>query len=385
MELASEDSLRLHVLVKTVDAIRIHETAMEVHGLSVCDGAQREACVMLHPNGRADRYLRAVREFLSGAVLGAPGGYPLHLTRWTRMGQTRDIALAKLLMLGEPEAVTAVASAPGLTDELAQRVWWAAPTAEHARRMLERASVVAGVMGPILSAHLIEHLPFETDGRMIVESVRLVLQPGLMSEDARLQLWRQGQRHSGYGVGFLQAIPEDLPDPHDARADFARHRQPLLALATTGNDPARLLLRVLDGPGQTFVEASRRVLARPGDGEVVAMALNAIGRYFRDADPHHGRGSDIAGIIRGATRISADRGGADAALAPLFQAVPELVDDITALLILGRVSEAVVCDILAHTTATGTLLQRKLAPVTERLREQLAVLAGRGTAAAPAS
>ncbi|MHB1566794.1 MAG: sulfur reduction protein DsrS [Acidiferrobacter sp.] len=376
MDLTHEDSLRLHVLVKTVDAIRIHEDAMEVHGLSRTDGAAREARVALHANCRADQYLRRVREFLSGIVLGSPGGYPLHLTRWTRMGQARDVGLAKLLMLGEPEAVAAVASAPGLTDELARLVWWAAPTSEHARRMLERDNIAGGVMGPILGAHLVEHLPFETDGRIIVESVRLVLQPGLIDEDTRLRLWNQGQRQGAYCVGFLQAGAEDLPKPRLARTDLPRHREPLVALAAEGNGPAGVLLRVLNGPGQTFAEATRRVLERPRDGEVVAATLDVIGRYFQDVDPGRPNERDWAKIANDAARTGVARGGENRALAALFQAVPELARDITALLTLSGVSESVVSDILAHTTATGTLLHRKLAPVTEPIREQFAVLIG---------
>ena len=48
------------------------------------------------------------REFLASHVLGSPGGYPVFINRWTRMGQARDENLQRLLMLGEPEAVVAV-------------------------------------------------------------------------------------------------------------------------------------------------------------------------------------------------------------------------------------------------------------------------------------
>lgn len=374
MELTSEDSLRLHVLVKTVDAIRIQDDAMVVHGLLLADGVLREARVVLHPNCRADQYLRRVRAFLSGAVLGSPGGYPVHLTRWTRMGQARDAGLAKLLMLGELEAVAAVTSAPGLTDELARRVWWIAPTVEHARRMLERDSVVQGIMGPILAAHLVEHLPFEGDGRLIVESVRLVLQPGLIDDSIRQHLWNEGHRHTAYHVGFLQALPEDLPQPRRARADLARYREPLLALVAQGNAMASMLLRILDTHGQTFAEVGHRVLGRPGDSDVVAAMLNVIGHYFRDVAPAAPSERDLAVIVGDAAAVCSVRGGSDSSLAELFQAVPDLACDIAAILILSRVSELVVGDILAHTTATGALLQRKLAPVTERIREQFSVL-----------
>ena len=116
MELSSEDSLRLNVLLANpLQAVRIDESSMTVHALS----DQGEASVKLNPRGRDDQYLKKVRELLSSQVLGSPGGYPVFLRRWTRMGQARDNSLEQLLLLGEPEAVVAAVSAQGLTDELA--------------------------------------------------------------------------------------------------------------------------------------------------------------------------------------------------------------------------------------------------------------------------
>ena len=48
---------------------------------------------------------------LSNHALSSPGGYPVFLQRWTRMGQAKDAQLEKLLLLGESEAV--VAPSPG--------------------------------------------------------------------------------------------------------------------------------------------------------------------------------------------------------------------------------------------------------------------------------
>ncbi|MHB8536218.1 MAG: sulfur reduction protein DsrS, partial [Sulfuricaulis sp.] len=125
MELSNEDRLRLNVLLANdIEAIRIDEGNMTVYGLA----RGNEARVPLNPNCRPEKYLRHVREMLSSHVLGSPGGYPVFLQRWTRMGQTRDAQLDKLLLLGEPEAVIAVAGAAGLSDELARRAWWAMPT-----------------------------------------------------------------------------------------------------------------------------------------------------------------------------------------------------------------------------------------------------------------
>ncbi|MGD8614944.1 MAG: sulfur reduction protein DsrS, partial [Gammaproteobacteria bacterium] len=153
MDLSSEDSLRLNVLLANpLQAVRIDESSMTVHALS----DQGEASVKLNPRGRDDQYLKRVRELLSSQVLGSPGGYPVFLRRWTRMGQARDNSLEQLLLLGEPEAVVAVVHANGLTDEIARRAWWAMPVADNARRMLERECVVRGTMGPVLAEYLVE-------------------------------------------------------------------------------------------------------------------------------------------------------------------------------------------------------------------------------------
>ncbi|MHB1950832.1 MAG: sulfur reduction protein DsrS [Acidiferrobacteraceae bacterium] len=367
MELSPEDSLRLHVLLNSVQAVRIDGDALEVHGLGADVDGAREACVTLNPNCRTEQYLKHVREFLSGAVLGSPGGYPLHLARWTRMGQRRDAGLDKLLLLGEPEAVAAVAGAPGLTDELARRVWWIAPTSEHARRMLEREPVRQGVMGPVLAKHLVDHLPFETDGRVIMDTVRLIVQPGLISEGVHRQLWERGARQPAYRLGFVQADPDHLPDRLPERPDLDAH-MPALAPLAAENDIARVLLRALSSAGQSFTAAAISILRRPSDQDVVAAALDAIGAYFRPpgASPPHVR--DIATAVRAAAVTDSE------AAAAVIRAAPALQKDISALRVLAEVTETVVADILAHTTASGTLLQRKLAPVLDVVLEQLVTI-----------
>ena len=208
MELSPQDTLRLNVLLANApQAIRINESTMTVFGLS----DKGEAEIKLNPTGRDEQYLKRVKELLSGQVLGSPGGYPVYLQRWTRMGQMRDDSLEQLLLLGEPEAVVAAVSAQGLTDELARRAWWAMEDATNARHMLGKQSVVAGQMGPVLARYLVEHLPFEAEPEQQIETVRLVLQPGLLDADEVAGLWRKAQRKPAYYAGFLAALPDQLP------------------------------------------------------------------------------------------------------------------------------------------------------------------------------
>ena len=143
MELSSEDALRLNVMLANgPQAIRINESTMTVHALS----GRGEAEIRLNPNCRDEQYVRRVRELLSGHVLGSPGGYPIYLKRWTRMGQMRSESLDQLLLLGEPEAVVAAVCAPGLTDEQARRAWWIMQDSENARRMLANPGIARGEM-----------------------------------------------------------------------------------------------------------------------------------------------------------------------------------------------------------------------------------------------
>ena len=376
MELSNEDSLRLHVLIKNVQAVRIDENALVVYGLAGNGGTSREAKVPLNPTCRPEQYLRRVREFFSGAVLGSPGGYPLHLNRWTRMGQTKDGILAELLMLGELEAVTAVSGAIGLTHELAQRVWWIAPTSENARRMLARNCVVEGALGKVLAHHLVEHLPFETEARFVIESVRLVLQPGLIDDATRRRLWDKGAKQHAYRIGFLQATPHELPQPLPARADSAQHAQALATLAAQGNALAELLQQVLDSRGQSFLATAATVLQHTGQQDGAVAILNTLGGYFARAYVGGHAGRDVQEIVRTAATFCA--APQPPALARILDALPALRADIAAAVAISLVNETIALDILAHTSATGTLLRKKLEPITHVILQQLATLTRTG-------
>ena len=207
-ELSPEDDLRLNVLLAgEVHAVRVDEGAMTLYALT----PQGEAKVVLHRNCRPDLYVQRVRELLGGHAMGSPGGYPVHLMRWTSMGQSSAKNLQALLKLGEPEAVKSVAQAATLTDELARRAWWALPTMEVARYMLGQALVRTGTMGPVLADFLIEHLPFEEDPVQAMNSVRAVVGAGLINPVKDARLWARAKHRPHYFLGFLEHRPDDLP------------------------------------------------------------------------------------------------------------------------------------------------------------------------------
>lgn len=370
MQLSGEDLLKLNVLLHNdIQAVRIHESSMTLYALSASGD---EARVELNPNCNTDRYLKQVRELLSGHVLGSPGGYPVFLKRWTRMGQAKDESLADLLLLGEPEAVVAVANAPGLTDELARRAWWADPISENARRMLANPNVVAGEMGKILADFLVEHLAFETEPLVQIDTVRLVLQPGLIDEPVRDKLWSSGARKNALRVGFLQAIPDQLPEQQPAHASFEDLQATLGPLAER-NRFARIALKTLSANGQSYLYAVEGILRKPANQDVVVALTNTIGSNFTDAHIGESFPRDIDQLIAESANAIANP---DSELAELLAAVPELQPIMAALLVLARISDEIVTPIFAKTTAEGTLMRRKLEPITTPLFEQIAVLRG---------
>ena len=373
-ELSSEDSLRLNVMLAgDIQAIRIDAANMTIYGLS----PRGTATVKLHPIGRSDQYLRTARELLAGFAIGSPGGYPVYLQRWTRMGQARDKGLDRLLLLGEPEAVTSVAYSNGLTDELARRAWWAMPVADHARRMLERECVVQGEMGKVLADYLIEHLPFENNAHIIMDTVRILLQPSLIDTQTRLTLWRKGEMDNAYHAGFLVSVPDEIPEQLSAREDFGIIESKLATLITAGNIFAQFLQRILSGPGQTFFHAYDEVFRLPADKDVVLVLLDALESYFAKLRPHHVcSGETVEGIVTNVDSFITSE-PPSSAIKQLLQTVPELQQEIRAMLSLSCLDVDIATPIMSQTTASGTLMRKKLEPVVMPVLQLISIILGK--------
>lgn len=371
MELSPEDSLRLNVLLANKpQAVRIDESRMTVYGLS----DKGEAAVPLNPNCRDEQYIKRVKELLSGHVLGSPGGYPVYLQRWTRMGQMRDESLEQLLLLGEPEAVVAAVCAQGLTDELARRAWWAMEDSENARRMLTKRAVVEGEMGPVLAAYLVEHLAFETEAEQMMVTVSLVLQPGLISEQLRLELWKKAQRKNAYYVGFLSAQPDAIPEEHRPHPLWEQHADLLQRHAEGGNALAGVLHRVLSPAGQAYLETVVKVFKKPSNQDVVNTALDVVANYFSAARADGKVDQTLEQLQAEAEQWLAS----DADALALCHEVPEFAAPLRALRVLSGLSYGVVRPVFGDSTAIGSLMRRKLEPVITPLMGEIATLQAGG-------
>ncbi len=358
MPLSNEDSLRLNVLLANAVAIKLDEGSMCVQGLLKDGGETR---FKLSPNCSNERYARSVKELLSSNTLGSPGGYPVFLKRWTRMGQTSDDArLADLLLLAEPEACVAVTSASCLTDELAERVWWAMPDAENARRMLKHQAVVQGRMGKVLADFLVEFLPFEQEPRAIIDSVALVLQPGLVSEEVRREIWARGRKKGIFRLGFLKTLPDALPQQNPPRVPDPA----LQALADEGNLFARQLHRLYSSNGQAYLSVCEGILHKPSNQDTVVALLETLADFLRPVRVFESRyhfmheiEKDIHTLLEGAEHHPG--------LQQFLHSCGHLRDELTALLTLAHADDHVLTPIFSRTDAVGSVMRKKILPVVE--------------------
>jgi hypothetical protein len=346
MELSPEDSLRLNVMIPNVVAIRIDETRMIVYGLSVSGD---EISAALHPTGNPERYLKQVRELLSTMILDSPGGYPVYIKRWSRMGHTRNKQLEKLLMIGEMDAVTAVSRSPDLNDTLAERVWWAATNQSNQIEigcyMLSSECVLDTPTSKVIANYLFEHLPFMTRSRDVINTVNLLLQKDLINEETRQGLWKRGKHKIMFQIGFLERCPEQLPvipiKPHPLLAQYGD------VLGQQANNPiATFLLQLLDTSGQAFVQTCQQHFKRIADDETAYRLFNAIGQYFSVAQQHKDDPT-------------------------LFSELPEMAAWWTCCRQLANTHENQIIHLINEVGPIGSLIRKKITPVSQPILENL--------------
>jgi hypothetical protein len=234
--------------------------------------------------------------------------------------------------------------------------------------MLAQQAVVEGDMGPVLADFLVEFLPFETEARDMIDSVRLILQSGLIGSETRAELWARGRHKNAYYVGFLQAVPDELPavaEPHPSRDEVC---EKLGELRRNGNPFAVQLCRLLGSEGQGFLDTVETVLDKPSNQDVVVSLLHAIAAYFHSIRADGAGYQTMEDILATADRLMAGPGHA---LEELTSHVPAMKREVHAMLVLSMVDEPLVNPVFSRTDAIGTVMRRKLRPVFEQLQQYI--------------
>jgi hypothetical protein len=225
-------------------------------------------------------------------------------------------------------------------------------------------------MGTLLADYLVEHLPFESEPEQQIETVRLVLQHGLLGHEQIQGLWRKAQRKPAYYVGFLAARPDDLPEDAAAHPLHDELGERLAELAERGNVLAGLLERVLAARGQAFIATVFRVFDKPSNQDVVNLALDHVAAYFAAARPEGRPDATLEELAAEAAEwLTTHRPAVELAASP---GVPDA--HLRALRLLSGLSYGVVRPVFRDSTAIGSLMRRKLQPVLTPLLEELAQL-----------
>ncbi len=376
MPLTNEDNLRLNVLLRqNLYALRIDESKMIVDALT----ERGEARVVLNSNCRDEKYIGQVKETISTHVLGSPIGYPVYIHRWARMGQSRkDESLQNLLKLGEPEAVVAVAHSENLPVEIARYTWWALPTEENARTLLRHQSVIHDSLGQELAIFLMEFLPFEADAQRIVETVSLLLQPGVLSQSDRDTLWKKASHKSAYYPGFLIAVADDLPQHAEEHTNYSDLCRQLTALIEQGNETAKFYLWCHSDKGRAFFQTIKLALKRPAQQAVIVSLFNAIGHHF-----------SALGLTRRFRTIEEIKAFNDRIfdghcedvhqklnieIQQIKSIIPESKERSLAMLGLAQMSEALLDPLFGGTDCLGSVMRKRIKPVSEPLLEMIGTL-----------
>lgn len=375
MNLSNEDNLRMNVLLhQELHAIRIDESKMVVYGLS----EKGEATVPLKPNCKDEVYIKQIKELISSHVLGSPGGYPIFLRRWTRMGQSNtgqsrtEESLERLLLLGESEAIVAVVNAEKVSNEIARRAWWALPTASNARCLLRHKDVVEGDMGKELAGFLVEFLPFEEEPSSMIESARLVLQEGLISKEVSDGLWKKGLRKNALLVGFLKTLPDSLPVNSSEHKLFGEIKEKLSLVSD--NAYSNIILRLFSAQGQAYLETVEAVMKKPSNQDVVISLFNAMKEYFKCVRPNDAKYQDIDVLISDVNKYIDITATQNEELKQMLHSIPEVVGIIKAILILSLLDESLLSPIFSRTDAIGSLMRKKINHITAPLLSEINIL-----------
>ena len=342
--LEPEDILKLNVLIATSVAIRIDTYKLTVVGLN----AQfKEQIIALKPSGDSEVYIKEVKKLLVTQVLGAMGGYPSYLKRWSRMGQVESSNLTSLLKLGEVEAVVAVSNSTNLDNDLLKLTWWCATNtdnqAEIGRFLLTKPFVLNTQTGREIAQYLLEFLPFVDDIEQLIDTTSLVLQEGLIEQKDKDRLWKQGQRKTAFLVGFVERMRGNLPNEFNLKIPNYKHSD----LQIINNQQSQLFLTTLG-----------HILKKINQEYVLYRALEVLGQYMSHQD------ISMQNTIEKITNQISD----------LSLTADDEQDKLDARLLLAGVSEKLVVSTISAHNLTGSAIRKKLAHVLEPIQQALKTL-----------
>ena len=208
----------------------------------------------------------------------------------------------------------------------------------------------------------------------MINSVGLVLQPPLDKTETRKHIWEKGRHKNAYYVGFLQTTPDNLPVQQSPHPAWDGARETLAELCDAGNPYALQLCRLLSAAGQGYLATLELVLRKPANQDVVVALLHAIASYFEAVRFDAGRYEYVDDIHEAVDGLLDKDCAAGSALGDVLCVVPELEKQLRAMLELSLLDEPVVNPVFSRTDAIGTVMRKKLQPVSDVIQQQIDIL-----------
>ena len=197
----------------------------------------------------------------------------------------------------------------------------------------------------------------------MINSVRLVLQGSLINAATKQEIWNRGKRKNTFYVGFLQQCAYDLPFTGNA------HPEHEACIKVDKNLPfAGLLQRVTSSQGQAAIETFKTVLKKPNDQDVAVEIFNTLGKYFCINSNYPNNWRDINEL----SNYTKDAVSTDGKF--VIKDWPESESYIHAIIFLSMISETLLDPIFGVTDSIGSVMRKRISPVTDPILKQLSVL-----------
>ena len=136
------------------------------------------------------------------------------------------------------------------------------------------------------------------------------------------------------------------------------------------NQLAKLLCQVFSAKGQAYLQTIEVVLNKPNDQDVVVELLNTIGDYFKLTNMDAPTWRDMQSLCTYADEVYAKSLESEKILAIDSSLEPQL----KALVCLSMVSETLIDPIFGMTDAIGSVMRKKIEPITKPISEYLKLL-----------
>ncbi len=151
-----------------------------------------------------------------------------------------------------------------------------------------------------------------------------------------------------------------------AHCEHDNWKQLLKELAENNNVPAKFLLRITRKNGQACLKTIETVLKKPANQDVIVFLFKAIEDYFKDVRPHNKPRREITRILEEASNCCTMNGPCcfKEDIDVLIERIPDSKPLLESMFVFSCVGEQLVNPIFALTNAVGSVMRRKIEPIT---------------------